>query len=187
MFLERQGSSLSSQIMIYLIAWFLFSALLLVFTLARPHPYRFPRFLVFECILSLIFLNAGAWFREPFSLPQILSWILLAGSLYLAGRGFYQIKTQGEPGGDFEDTSVLITTGAYKYIRHPLYTSLFMFSLGIFLKEVTVLGFILLITAAWGVNLTASVEEKFNLERRLSGVDIPKFLFLRPSTNLRRY
>ena len=151
--------------MIYFLAWGLFTIVLLGFTLARSHPYRFPRFLAFESILSLIFLNANVWFLDPFSFRQVLSWIFLAGSLYLAGHGFYLIKTKGYPEGDFEDTTRMITTGAYRYIRHPLYTSLFLFSLGAFLKAPSSLGAGLLFTTVLGVFLAARIEEGHNLER----------------------
>ena len=46
--------------MIYFLAWILFTIVLLGLTLARSHPYRFQRFLAFESILSLIFINAKA-------------------------------------------------------------------------------------------------------------------------------
>ena len=75
--------------MVYFLAWVLFTILLLGFTLARPHPYRFPRFMAFESILSLIFLNGDVWLLDPFSVLQVLSWIFLLGSLFLAGHGFF--------------------------------------------------------------------------------------------------
>lgn len=151
--------------MVYFLGWILFTVILLGFTLARPHPYRVPRFLAFESILSLIFLNAHAWFIDPLSTRQIISWLCLIGSVFLVGSGFFLIKTRGNPVGDFEDTTALITSGVYKYIRHPLYTSLALFSLGAFLKELSFLGGGLLITTLLGVYLTARIEERFNLER----------------------
>jgi protein-S-isoprenylcysteine O-methyltransferase Ste14 len=151
--------------MVYFLAWILFTIILLGFTLARPHPYRVPRFVAFESILSLIFLNADVWFIDPFSIRQIISWLCLTGSIFLMGSGFFLIKTRGNPEGDFEDTTALITSGVYKYIRHPLYTSLLLLSLGAFLKELTFLGAGLLITTLLGVYLTARIEEGHNLER----------------------
>lgn len=74
--------------MLYFWFWVFFSVLLLVFTLIRPHPYRFTRFLAIVSLLGLIFLNADRWFVDPFSVRQIVSWIFLAGSLFLAVRGF---------------------------------------------------------------------------------------------------
>jgi len=151
--------------MIYFLAWILFTIILLGFALARSHPYRFPRFLAFESILSLIFLNAPAWFHDPLSVWQVISWICLIGSIFLVGYGFFLIKSLGNPEGDFEDTTTLITTGVYKYIRHPLYTSLILFSLGAFLKDPTWLGVGLVITTIIGVYITARIEEGHNLER----------------------
>ncbi|MCJ7717178.1 MAG: isoprenylcysteine carboxylmethyltransferase family protein [Anaerolineales bacterium] len=151
--------------MVYLIAWILFTILLLVFTLIRPHPYRFTRFMAFESILGLIFLNAESWFVDPFSCIQIISWIFLAGSMFLAAHGFSLIKIKGNPTGDFEDTTSLITTGAYRFIRHPLYGSLLLFGVGGFLKRPTLLGTGLMGTLFLGVFLTAQIEEKHNLER----------------------
>ena len=151
--------------MVYFLAWILFTIILLGFTLTRSHPYRFTRFLAFESILSLIFLNAAVWFLDPFSALQVISWICLIGSIYLAGQGFFLIKTKGNPEGDFEDTTTLITSGVFKYIRHPLYTSLILFSLGAFLKEPSFFGTGLVITTVIGVYLTARIEEGHNLER----------------------
>ena len=151
--------------MFYWISWIVFTAVLLGFTLARPHPYRFTRFLAFESILSLLFLNARGWFRDPLSTHQVISWILLSGSAALAGHAFWLIKSRGQPAGDLEDTTRLITSGAYRYIRHPLYTSLILLALGAYLKAPSALGVFLAAAAGLGVFLTARIEERFNLER----------------------
>jgi protein-S-isoprenylcysteine O-methyltransferase Ste14 len=149
----------------YLALWGVFTLLLLGFTLIRSHPYRFPRFLAFESILSLTFLNARSWFLDPLSWQQLLSWFFLAGSLFLAVCGFALIKTRGNPAGDFEDTTSLITTGLYRFIRHPLYSSLMAFALGAFLKNPSWMGAILVLATILGVILTARIEERHNLER----------------------
>ena len=149
----------------YFILWVLFSFLLLGFTLVRSHPYRYPRFLAFESILSLVFLNARVWFHEPWAWYQLLSWLLLFGSLVLVGWGFVLLKIRGQPDGDFEDTTRLITVGVYHYIRHPLYGSLIVFGLGAFLKDPSWIGALLILTTILGVILTARIEEAHNLER----------------------
>ncbi len=151
--------------MLYFWFWVFFSVLLLVFTLIRPHPYRFARFLAFESLLGLIFLNADRWFGDPFSGRQTISWFFLAGSLFLAVHSFTLIKTEGYPTGDFEDTTRLITRGAYRFIRHPLYSSLLLFGLGAFLKNPSLWGGGLVGALFAGVILTARIEEKHNLER----------------------
>jgi len=45
----------------------------------------------------------------------------------MAILGAYLLKKIGRlPGGEREDTSVLVTLCAYRYIRHPLYCSLYI-------------------------------------------------------------
>ena len=149
----------------YFFGWVIFTLMLLGFTLYRTHPYRFTRFLVFESLLSLIFLNAEVWFQSPFSFLQVISWLCLAGAFLLAVHGFTLIKTKGNPEGDFEDTTTLITTGAYRFIRHPLYASLFLFGLGVFLKDPSWVGAGLVGMTILGIIFTARIEEKHNLER----------------------
>jgi protein-S-isoprenylcysteine O-methyltransferase Ste14 len=149
----------------YFVGWLIFSFLLLTFTLAKKHPYRFPRLIAFESIISLLFMNAEVWFRDPFSWNQILSWIFLIGSGYLMGHGFYLIKTIGVPAGDFDDPTHLITTGPYRYIRHPLYASLILLSLGIFIKDPGWIDLLLFAATILGAVLTAGIEEGHNLER----------------------
>ena len=149
----------------FLALWIIFTIFLLGFTLIRSHPYRFSRFLAFESILSLAFLNARVWFHDPLAWNQILSWFLLAGSLVLVAWGFFLLKTRGQPEGDFEDTTKLITTGVYQYIRHPLYGSLIFFALGTFFKDPSWVGVFLVLTTIVSAILTARIEEEHNLER----------------------
>ena len=88
-----------------------------------------------------------------------------AVSLILVILGFYTLKSKGKPEGDFEDTTELITSGIYRYIRHPLYASLLWFGLGAFLKAPSILGGALIGALVVGVFLTARIEERHNLER----------------------
>jgi protein-S-isoprenylcysteine O-methyltransferase Ste14 len=125
----------------------------------------FFRFFAFECLLGLVLLNTDYWFRRPFSPPQLLSWLLLAGSLAMAAHGFYLLKVAGKPQKGIEDTTVLVRRGVYRYIRHPLYTSLLLLGWGAFLKDVSLFStaFVLLATAF--VYITARIEETENREK----------------------
>lgn len=123
------------------------------------------RFFSFESIFIIVMLNVKVWFREPFSIIQIISWILLISSIYVAIAGFILLKRVGKPDSNFENTSVLVREGFYKYIRHPLYISLFMVGTGAMLKDPglhqLVLGGINLV-AVW---LTSRIEEREMLSR----------------------
>ncbi|MFC1915087.1 methyltransferase family protein [Chloroflexota bacterium] len=125
----------------------------------------FYRFFTFESILALILINVKSWFTNPFSVAQIISWILLLGSIVMAIQGFYLLHTIGRPTQGIEATTILVKTGVYKYIRHPLYSSLILLGWGAFLKEMSFLPAILAILATTFAIATARVEEKENLQR----------------------
>jgi protein-S-isoprenylcysteine O-methyltransferase Ste14 len=112
-------------------------------SLRDPRSHGFFRFFAFESILVLILLNLDHWFRDPFSAPQIVSWLLLLSSLVLAVHGFHLLRVVGEPREGFEDTTTLVKMGAYKYIRHPLYASLLLLGWGAFFKAPSLPGGIL--------------------------------------------
>jgi protein-S-isoprenylcysteine O-methyltransferase Ste14 len=118
------------------------------------------RFFSFESIFIIVLLNVKIWFREPFSLLQIISWILLISSIYVAVAGFILLKRVGKPDSNFENTSVLVREGFYKYIRHPLYLSLFMVGTGAMLKDPGLLQLVLGVVNLAAVWLTARMEEK---------------------------
>ncbi|UCC85009.1 MAG: isoprenylcysteine carboxylmethyltransferase family protein [Gemmatimonadota bacterium] len=143
----------------------LISILLVAFTLTRPHRHRFPRLLALESLSALVLLNARRWFENPFSFRQVLSWILLASSLALAIHGFRLIRAAGAPAGDIENTTRLVTVGAYRFIRHPLYCTFLLCGVGTILKGVSALGFGLLLTLFIAVFITAKVEEQDNIKR----------------------
>lgn len=133
--------------------------------LRNPHSHGFFRFFVFEFILILILLNAEHWFTNPFSALQIVSWLLLLASIILAVQGFYLLHEIGKPKAGIEDTANLVTIGAYRYIRHPLYASLLLFGWGVFFKNPSIPGGILAGVTSIFLIMTARIEEAENLHR----------------------
>jgi protein-S-isoprenylcysteine O-methyltransferase Ste14 len=124
----------------------------------RQGPYRF---VVFEGILASLLMNDEAWFNAPASAVQIASWIALALSIYLAIAGFKLLRNRGRPQGHFEYTTVLVTDNVYRYIRHPMYASLFLLALGAALKQPTyrpaIVVFAIVVVAVY---LTAKADEQ---------------------------
>jgi protein-S-isoprenylcysteine O-methyltransferase Ste14 len=132
----------------------------------NPRSHGFFRFFAFESILVLILLNIGGWFQNPLSDHQVVSWILLGASLFMAVHGFYLLGKIGKAKNyNIENTTALVMAGAYRYIRHPLYSSLLFLGWGAFFKDPSVLGIILVLTASTFVTATAKVEEKENLHK----------------------
>lgn len=128
----------------------------------------FYRFLSWECIAWLLVSNFKYWFDNPLGGKQICSWILLSISIYLVIAGVILLKKIGKPTDSrsdeslftFEKTSTLVCSGIFKYIRHPLYSSLLFLTWGILLKNLT---FPLICFAALSsvfLYLTAIYDEK---------------------------
>jgi protein-S-isoprenylcysteine O-methyltransferase Ste14 len=105
-------------------------------------------------------LNYKVWFRSPLSPAQISSWILLTLSAWVVISGYLTLKRKGKPEINFENTSVLVKSGLYKYIRHPLYLSIFLFGTGVFLKQPGKYQLIPAIVNLVAIFLTARIEEK---------------------------
>jgi protein-S-isoprenylcysteine O-methyltransferase Ste14 len=140
-------------------------------SLAVPRSHGFYRFFAWEAILGLGLLNIDAWFRDPFSWHQLVSWALLVISAILAIAAVRLLRKMGEPDAQrddvpmvaFEKSTKLVTAGAYRYIRHPLYGSLLFLAWGIFFKDPSWLGGLLALAATLFLMATARVEEAENL------------------------
>jgi len=134
----------------------------------------FYRFFAFELLLALIALNAPAWFRNSLSPRQALSYSLGAISIGLAVEGFRLLSMVGKPSKSaaektnlgFENTTELVTTGAYRFIRHPLYASLLALGWSAYWKDpLRVEGMLLVAGATAFLFATAKCEERENLRR----------------------
>ena len=139
---------------------------------ARTHG--FYRFFAFELLLGLILWNAPLWWRDPFSVRQLAAWFLGAVSIGLAIEGFRLLRVIGRPASTnaesanlaFENTTKLVTVGAYRWIRHPLYASLLALAWSAWLKNPAGLASIAMTLGASGFLLaTALAEENENLKR----------------------
>jgi protein-S-isoprenylcysteine O-methyltransferase Ste14 len=144
---------------------FVIVSALLTLTLRGRHAHRVYRYFAFVSVIGLVLLNADAWFRDPLSPRQLASWLLLAGSIVFAEEGFRMLRGSGAPEGGFEETTRLVTTGVYRFVRHPMYGSLLLGGGGAFLKRPSLVGFLLLGVLALFTYATARVEETENHEK----------------------
>ncbi len=161
--------------MAQLIIFIIVSAVIIYFSwpsFRGPKPsHGFYRFFAFESIFGIILLNIKVWFFDPFTVRQLMSWLLLIVSLFLAVHGFQLLRRIGRPSGPrgtiegFEQTTQLVTAGAYHYIRHPMYSSLLGLGWGAYLKSPSLLATLLVIICTAALIATAKVEEGENLAR----------------------
>jgi protein-S-isoprenylcysteine O-methyltransferase Ste14 len=137
-------------------------------SLRAPRSHGFYRFFAWEAILALFLLNVEYWFWNPFSLQQILSWIFLIASAFLVVHAVHLLRHIGKPTAQrsedeaiigFEKTTQLVVVGAYKYIRHPMYSSLLFLTWGVLFKDLSWLSGILALAATIFLVATAKAEE----------------------------
>ena len=154
--------------------WIVFSFLTLFLlyisraSLRFPRSHGFYRFFAWECILGLFLLNVDFWFYKPLAWNQLIAWTLLFSTLIPLAFGISALKSRGKPNANrendpsllgFEKTTKLVTSGVYKYIRHPLYSSLFLLTWGIFFKHLSAAGIVFAIAATIFLVFTAKADE----------------------------
>lgn len=131
----------------------------------------FYRFFAWEAILALILLNLNYWFFQPLSIHQIISWLLLITSLFLVIEGVRLLRMVEKSGSrrsdpslrEFEKTTELVKLSIYRYIRHPLYSSLLFLCWGAFFKYPNWPGVGLAVIATFFLTITAKIEEAENI------------------------
>jgi protein-S-isoprenylcysteine O-methyltransferase Ste14 len=137
-------------------------------SLRAPGSHGFDRFFAWEAIAALFLLNVDFWFRNPLAWYQLISWFLLIGCCVPLFFGVRSLIGQGKPEEDrkgepqllaFEKTTILVTTGIYHYIRHPLYSSLVFLAWGIFFKIPSVPGAALVLLATAFLIATARTDK----------------------------
>ena len=139
--------------------------------LHNPKSHGFYLFFAFEAIFIIILLNIPFWIKNPLSPIQIVSWLFLFFSLIFAIQGLYLLRKLGgfAPREDypetytFENTANLVSDGIYKYIRHPLYSSLLLLAWGTYLKHISIFSTIAVLFATASLIATAKMEERKNL------------------------
>ncbi len=143
---------IAGTVIIVIFSWF--------FSIKEKRYHGIARFFAFESIFILLLQNIKGWFYDPFSWHQLISWVLLVASIYPGIAGFLLLKRKGKPENSFENTTVLVKSGIYKYIRHPLYGSLLLLGTGIMFKEPGTFQIVCGVINIIALILTARIEEE---------------------------
>ena len=139
--------------------------------LFKSNAHGFYRFFAWEIILAVILINLDQWFLNPLSWRQLFSWTLLVISIGILIPGLAGLRQMGRPNGEREDetllglekTTRLVTNGIYRWIRHPMYSSLLFLVWGACLKQITWQSLVLTAAATALLTATACVEERENM------------------------
>jgi protein-S-isoprenylcysteine O-methyltransferase Ste14 len=140
-------------------------------SLPVPRSHGFYRFFAWELMLILVVLNMDGWYSAPPTLDQIICGIFMWLSLFMATISYLSLRWFGKQDDNrneapllvFEKTTVLVTHGIYRYIRHPMYSSLVYLDLGLFFKQISWLSGGIALVACVFLVLAAFVEESENI------------------------
>ena len=64
----------------------------------------------------------------------------------------------------FENTTVIVQTGLYGLVRHPMYSSLLFLAWGAFLKDINLVNIFLVGGVTFFIGATGKVEEAENIK-----------------------
>ena len=122
-----------------------------------------------------------------YTLPPWMGWLgvaLMVCALFIFGRGHRDLQSYWSPTLELFEGHRLVTTGIYRYIRHPMYASQWVFSIAqILLLQNWIAGPASLLVFIPFYILRVRAEEKMMLERfgdeyrgymRTTGAVIPK-------------
>jgi protein-S-isoprenylcysteine O-methyltransferase Ste14 len=95
----------------------------------------------------------------------VLGFTILGISVVLALTVFFTMIRLGKPKRGWEETTQLIEKGAFALVRHPLYSSGFIASTGVFLTKISI--FSTFITCVSGILffLSAFYEDKWDEDK----------------------
>ncbi|MDY0207161.1 MAG: isoprenylcysteine carboxylmethyltransferase family protein [Pseudomonas sp.] len=137
--------------------------------LTHTKTHGFYRLLAWQAILALLVLNAPVWFDNRYALYQRCSWWALSSSLLVLFAGIYQLRSAGQADKTaradkelfaFEQTTQVVDTGIYRWIRHPLYCSLLLLTWGIAFKQLTALTVLIALFSSVCLYFTARQDER---------------------------
>ena len=136
--------------------------------LRQPGSHGFYRFFAWQGILALFAFHHPSWAENSLSSQPLVSAVLMASSIALVISGWLELKRQGratidrrdETLFDFEKTTVLVSSGIFRFIRHPMYASLLFLAWGAFWQRPTTPGILVLVFTTISLLLTAHADER---------------------------
>lgn len=130
------------------------------------HPFGDAGQLIFLCFFLVVwlvdsFLLGKSTFLSE-HVPLYIRLVILALSLitaaYLFKSGHVVVSHDNRPTG-------VVSTGAFRYVRHPLYLASMLFYLGLVVSTASLFSLVLLVMIFIFYNHIASYEERLLLER----------------------
>ena len=114
---------------------------------------------------SLIVLGVMIWQDDQIVTLAYLGLALYVPAAALVASSFITLKHKGKPESGWEPTTMLIDSGVYRIVRHPLYLGSALFTVGIMLNVQSIPSTVLGLVAIFCFWMVSRGEDKFNIEK----------------------
>ncbi len=147
---------------------------------SSPESYGFFRTLALLALWAVFVISLPWWFRNMLSARQVVSWILLATGLIIGISSLFLLlaarshDTVTSGAGPSSRPSHLVTSGPYRYVRHPFYASMILVAWGLVVQSGSWLAALSALLATGLLYLSARAEEDANLDR--FGMEYEKYM-----------
>ena len=114
---------------------------------------------------SLIVLGLMVWKGDQIAPVAYLGLVLYVPSIALVASSFITLKHKGKTESGWEPTTMLIDSGVYRVVRHPLYLGSAFFTVGMMLIIQSIPSTILGLVAVFCFWMVSRGEDRFNIEK----------------------
>lgn len=130
------------------------------------------------------FLLNWSWGEISLLPLRIIGFILFLPAAFFVGSSFINLKTKGKPPTGWEQTTVMIESGIYRIVRHPLYLGTALWAAGVMLVNQSVPTAIFGILAILCFWMASKKEDEFDVKKFGDGYKeymrrVPRWNFLR--------
>ena len=142
------------------------------------------------CFFSILFLSG--WKPGLDIIPlAIIGFVLYVPAVFFLALSFIDLRRRGKPRNAWEQTTVIIDSGAFGVVRHPLYTGIATWALGLMLVFQSILSLVLGALTIFCCWMACKTEERYNLnkfgdEYRDYMESVPMCNFVKGAWNLKR-
>jgi len=163
-------------------AFFLFTWTIPSFKRHEPHEVLVS-FGLGSVLTLATMVYSGAWETQSVPALGIISIPVQVAGLILAVGAFHGLRSRGKPTDAWEQTTVLVNNGVYRFARHPMYLGAALWAIGIALGHLAA-NSVVLATACVIFTFSASIlEDRYNL--RKFGEPYAEYMKRVPLVNIR--
>jgi len=115
---------------------------------------------------SLLALNlSGAWTPYHILVLQIIGFVLYLPAIFFVSLAFINLRHKGKPEDAWEHTTVIIRSGVYRIVRHPLYFGTAIWTVGVMLVFPSIPSTLLGLACIICFWMASKKEDDYNIEK----------------------